>query len=406
MLLHEPRPNFSLEEIYEMIDDWTWEGTPGEWSQMTQRNQFFHLTEVILPPLRYEGRFIKGILLTQFCDFLLTFYPQVKELFHIISSSGYVGHSWSEEADAIVCFYENVHRADWFQKRYPERSHMKLVTTGEEDWTNELVFTPRPHLEKTYDLITINRIFVDFKNPDFFADVLKTYEKKYNYRLKVLMPVDLDDLKREQTHNWGIKERYEAFCNQFDTVRDYVHLVPLVDQKEMANYYTQSKMYVLTSLLEGKNRSLYEAQFCNIPVICAEEFNQFARGGAPAFAEGSGLYAKYNPESFADTIHELRENYGDYEPRRSILSGFSGRKWCFNQCIDNFEYYRTQLPDYQAGNHFENSWLDLAMHHNYEMGLHQFTYGGGIQYYRYAADWNWSMGSFLRFYLIRFGFNL
>jgi glycosyltransferase involved in cell wall biosynthesis len=405
-LLHDPNPDLSLEEIYELMDNWTWEGTPSEWGQMAQRHQYFQLTEIILPPLQFEGRFIKGILLTQFCDFMLTYYPQLKELFHIVSSSGYVGHSWSEEADAIVSFYENPTRADWFKKRYPDRQHMALVTTGEEDWTNEQIFTPRPHLEKNYDLITINRIFVDFKNPDFFAAVLKTYEKKYDYRLKVLMPVDLDDLKRENTHNWAIKDRYNAFCQNFDNIKEYIHFVPLVNQREMANYYTQSKMYVLTSLLEGKNRSLYEAQSCDIPVICAEEFNQFARGGAPAFAEGSGQYAKYDPECFADAIHEMRNSYGDFRPRKSFLSSFSGRKWCLNQSIDNFEYYKTHLPDYQAGNHYENPWLEMAMHYNYQIGLHQFIFGDGINYGRYTSEWNWHMGTLLKFYLIRFGFNL
>src|SRR5205823_928535 len=121
---------------------------------------------------------------------------------------------------------------------YPERQHMQLVTTGEEDWTHEYKLAPWSHLEKEYDVITINRIIVDFKNPGFFAEVLKTYEKKYNYRLKVLMPVDLYDLSLPQPRTWGIKDRFQDFCQRFDNVADYVKFVPLVSNDEMSKYYS------------------------------------------------------------------------------------------------------------------------------------------------------------------------
>jgi hypothetical protein len=160
-------------------------------------------------------------------------------------------------------------------------------------------------------------------------------------------------------------------------VEDYLDLLGYVDHwLELPRFYSRAKVYVLASLIEGKNRTIGEAMACNVPIVCFREFNQFARQGYPVFPDGTGLYAAYDPESLADTIHTVLEGVHSFSPRLNYLKQ-SGRRNFLNQCIDTIPYYRNALPDFVPGQHIQNPWIDVAVHRNYGKDLHSFIYRPG-----------------------------
>jgi glycosyltransferase involved in cell wall biosynthesis len=156
---------------------------------------------------------------------------------------------------------------------------------------------------------------------------------------------------------------------------DYIDFVECADHyHEMPAYYGRAKVLVLGALLEGKNRAINEALSCNTPVVCFQEFNQFARQGWPVFPEGAGAYAIFDPESLADTLHSILTEPRRVQPRCEYLR-VNGRRNFLRRCLDVVGYYAKALPEFAAGLHDENLWLDLAVHDNYGVSLLEFLYG-------------------------------
>ena len=159
---------------------------------------------------------------------------------------------------------------------------------------------------------------------------------------------------------------------------DYIHFAGHVDHfRSLPEYYSRSKVCVLASLVEGKNRSIHEAMSCNTPVICFHEFNEHIRRGNPVIPEGAGLYATYAPESLADTIHSAIENPDQFKPRKGFLQAF-GRRRLLNTCVEKIPYFAQAIPGYVSGQAYSNLWLDMAIQHSYQVGLHDFLYGRTI----------------------------
>ncbi|MBY0404437.1 MAG: methyltransferase domain-containing protein, partial [Cyanobacteria bacterium] len=171
------------------------------------------------------------------------------------------------------------------------------------------------------------------------------------------------------------RDQYREIERELIHPQDYIDLVPVARwYDELPNLYARSKICFLGALIEGKNRSIQEAMCCNTPVICNVEYNQYVRGNTAIVPEGTGLYSYFDAEAWADTIHEILNNYGDFKPRRKYLEGYGRRKF-LNTCMDLIPYYKEHLPGYEEGNHHRNMHLDLAVSHHYQVSLMDFLYG-------------------------------
>ena len=355
---------------------------------------------VLLPPLRYEGRFLKGILFSQGVDCLCGRFPRLPELFFSIANSQWCSYPWSRQADGYFTLYPNPQREAWFRRTYPERADKVLIPLQDADFTPEYVMAPVPFVRKEYDVICVSRLH-DVKNLPMIASALKIYRRKYrpirmvlvvgkafDVNFKGLTPHELDQLRAVETI--------------LVHPRDYIEFVPHAKyREELTGYYSRSRLCVLGSLLEGKNRALFEALSCNTPVVCFRQFNLYARGDAPAFPQGAGLQApEFDAESLADTFHQVFENETSFQPRRRFLED-SGRKNFFNCCLDSFSYYERQLPGYVRGDHLHNLWLDLAVQANYQLSLVDFLYDRNhrLSHVRGLKD----IATMLAFYGGRFG---
>ncbi len=159
---------------------------------------------------------------------------------------------------------------------------------------------------------------------------------------------------------------------------DYISIVPKVNHhRELPRLYSTSKVCVLGSLFEGKNRAVHEAMLCNTPVVCFKQYNQYIRGDTRVVPDGAGLEcAEFCAESLADTIHEVLVHRAEFRPRQKYLET-SGRKHFLNRCLGCFDdYYRSELPGSDTTeSYFQNLWLDLAVQDNYQLSLNDFLYG-------------------------------
>lgn len=328
---------------------------------------------VLLPPLRYEGRFVKGILFSQGVDLINARFPELRKLFHTAAYSMCCSYPWAESADALLSIYPNRAREDWYRQTHPLRAHLPLIPLQDADYTNEYVFGPTTVFSKNIDLLCISRLD-PVKNLPVIAKALKSYRSRYPekpIRLTLIIGKDFD---ADLTGLDGAeKAEYRKLAEILGEPRDYIDFVPRVDHYSLPPYYTRSRFLILGSLIEGKNRCINESLCCNTPIICFEALNQHIRGNAGVFPENSGVYAPFDPDGLADTIFEVIDRFGDFTPRRSYLKQF-GRKNFFNTCLPAFPYYRANIEGLSDGPAFTNLWIDLAVQDNYKFSLNDFIY--------------------------------
>jgi len=319
-----------------------------------------------------------------------------------------------------------------------------------------------PFVPKEYDVICVSRMH-DLKNLPMIASALKVHRQKYRPIRMVLIVGKAFDVNFKGLTAGELTElrKIEAILQH---PRDYLEFVPQARYgDELAGYYSRSKLCVLGSLLEGKNRAIFEALSCNTPVVCFRQFNQYARGGGPdatrrespdaetadrgspghtsdlppsdsgvgrpapdektgggasaavhspeelgkagamvhAFPDGAGLYApEFDAESLADTFHQVLQNEKAFRPRRRFLET-GGRKNFFQRCVDSFPYCAMALQDCVRGQHVGNLWLDLAVQANYQLSLIDFLYDRNhrLSHVRGLK----SIDEMLKFYRGRFG---
>jgi len=367
---NNPQIDKPLEEIYSDLDSWTNEFFEQEADRFENVN-----FSVVLPPLFYEGKFIKGFYFSESVDLLNKLLPQLSDFFFSMANSQWCSYPWSNTADAYACLYHNPSRADWFRKTYPQRANKILIPVSDSDFIHEYLIAPQPINIKDIDVLCVARLSA-VNNLPVIAKALKIYRKKYNKLLKMTLILEhYFDLNSIHLLSGEAQLEWQKIKTILVNPLDYIQVVSQVDYyQEMPLYYSRSKVCLLGSLLEGKNRSISEAMSCNIPVICFQELNQYARGKDKIFPPESGLLSAFDPESLADTLHTVLENSTAFQPRLNYLK-YRGRKHFFNTCLDSFSYYVNIIPDYIQGQAYNNFWLDLAVQHNYQISLHDFLYG-------------------------------
>jgi glycosyltransferase involved in cell wall biosynthesis len=350
-----------LEAIYREQNGVTWELLPGDEVEWID-------TQVVLPPLELEGVATKGVLWTMAADYLVDRYPELPQLFHILAESQLAGIPWSRMADGLCAVYANPRRNQWFRRTYPDRTGL-LLPIQIADFTNERLFAP-DHRPKTRDLLCVARQAM-FKNLPFLADAVARYNRNYGpLRLTLVAGYGVDWAKPEGQAAAILDEVRERTAGY----EQCIELEPYRCREEMPALYNAHRLFVLGSLFEGKNRAIHEAMCCDLPVVCCEAYNQFARGDVPIFPPGAGMYAPFDPEGFARTIHHVVIQPEQFNPRQAYLSGFSGRQYCLEMCLRAFPQYRELMPGYDPVAPADNRWLEEAITDNYRCKLSTFLY--------------------------------
>jgi len=163
----------SIEQIYADVDGYTMEYFEDE-PDFHDRIEFV----VVLPPLGYEGQFLKGIFFSQATDFLHKLYPHLGKLFHSIGNAQWGAIPWSQSADGLFSLYENPARERWFRETYPERAGKVLVPLQDADHTHEYSMAPAAFAKRETDVLCVSRV-QDLKNIPIIADALRVNRQKY-----------------------------------------------------------------------------------------------------------------------------------------------------------------------------------------------------------------------------------
>lgn len=370
-----PKPSKSIYDIWDDIDNYTFEETYSKESR-------YDLIDFIvpLPPLEYEGKFIKGVFYSQSCETILKKFPEVKKLFHVCANTMFSSYSKYPEADIYFACYKNRLRENYYRKKYPERKHIAFAPLQDADWTNEYVMAPTFDTPKTIDVICVSTAY-PVKNLPVIAKSLKAYEAKYGKVLKCAFAIGsreaikLENGKIDYSNmREDAKEQLEIVDKILGKTEKYINFIPYIEYNNLAKYYSASKCAVLASLMEGKNRFLNEAMSCNVPVVVFRDFNKFARCGYPVFFNNSGEYAnEFTPESLAEAIHKVLTNPKKYQPRKNYLT-YNGRKNFVSTLLDSLPYYKQNIPDYKKGEAHNNLWIDLAIQANYQLSFVDYIY--------------------------------
>jgi hypothetical protein len=114
--LHNPHINKPIEEIYADLDAYTYE------TNETDSHRFHTVSfYVVLPPLKYEGKLIKGFYHSESVDLLNQVLPQLSHSFFSLAYAMGCSYAWSKTADVYSCLYHNPQRVEWFRRMNPER---------------------------------------------------------------------------------------------------------------------------------------------------------------------------------------------------------------------------------------------------------------------------------------------
>lgn len=386
-----PNINKPLEEIYDDIDAYSGEFFEDE--ELRMHTDFV----VVLPPLKYEGITTKGIFMSQGVDYLYKISPNINKIFISMAYTMWSSYPWSKNADVYLTCYKNPKREECYFKKHPEKKDKILIPLQDADFTNEYVIAPTFNTPKDTDILYVSRL-AEVKNIPIFIEALKKYREKYNEKLRATMLLGSSPDNKKQKAQEILKE----IKHKYGDITEYVSLIDKIGYKEISKYYTRAKFTVLTSLIEGKNRTIQESMSCNTPIIVFKDHNKWARRDHELFYGNSGLYVpEFSAESLADTIYNGLQHYnGKFNARRNYLK-YYGRKNFINKCIDNIPYFKENLPEYKKGNIQENLWVDLAMQDNYQISFNDFLYGKNLAIQH--VKFNEKQHSLIDFFYSRFG---
>jgi glycosyltransferase involved in cell wall biosynthesis len=357
------------EEFYEVLDSYTGEIFEDE----IKLHDRVGLT-VVLPPLGYDGNFAKGLLYSASLDLITARFPLFRELFVCVANSMWTSYPWARSADAYFVSYENLHRSEWFRRTNPDRAHITHIPLQDADFTDEYLMAPVVVRERDIDLLCVSRLS-SLKNLPFVARALKVYRQKYPFEpIRMTLIAGKPGAYASDVMSEMERTEYLSIVSILQHPEDYIDFVDQVSYEGMRIYYSRSRAVLLGSLIEGKNRSLNEAQSCNTPVICFNNLNKVARGNSEIFHDKAGMRADFDPEALADVIHEVLCNESYFKPRAVYISK-NGRRRFLDRCIKELPYFRHSMPGYDSSNAWDNIWLDLAVQDNYGISLHNYLYG-------------------------------
>jgi len=117
---------------------------------------------------------------------------------------------------------------------------------------------------------------------------------------------------------WGGAEKLILEMVKDYDLKNNIVLKFSLSREEVIESLNQSKVNILLSYKEGSNRSLFEAIFCNIPVICLSENVGVNKGYINEF---TGLLIPN--EDLESSLLWIKDNYTQFSPRDWALKNIS-----------------------------------------------------------------------------------
>ncbi len=191
--MHNPNINKPIEQIWDDIDNYSFEDRYLD----TERLHASLNMVVPFPPMKYDGKFVKGVFYSQASKLLMEKFPKIKELFFVIANSMFASYPRNHQADYFFTCYKNEAREMYYKNKYPETKDIICLPLQDADFLNEYYIGPIPHTPKTIDVFCVSTPF-PVKNLPLIAIALKEYERKYGRRLKVVYAIGKKTAKKRE----------------------------------------------------------------------------------------------------------------------------------------------------------------------------------------------------------------
>lgn len=206
----------------------------------------------------------KGVILLTYTRTLRRF-PAMFDVSALASRYAFVlePSSWGYE-DAGLFLYAGsdmdvVVQAPWRRDhRYVEelRSNLEPVWLGAGDWVHPETFhSDVPAAAREFDLVAVSAWSALKRHGDLFRALARL--NAMGRRLRVALIGNPLDWTQEKIRELAREHGVEAQCTFYDSV----------PQSTVSEIVGNARAYVLMSRREGANRALYEALFCDTPVI-------------------------------------------------------------------------------------------------------------------------------------------
>jgi glycosyltransferase involved in cell wall biosynthesis len=136
--------------------------------------------------------------------------------------------------------------------------HEKIVpiSIGASDWVDYNIFSPQKFETKIYDSVYVANTSPGKRVSRYLEAIKEIKIKKIRYRAALVCS------------SWGGNKRDIIKIFKREDLQDYCEVFFDLKSNDVRKIICKSKVNLLLSLKEGSNRSLFEAMFCNTPVIC------------------------------------------------------------------------------------------------------------------------------------------
>jgi len=270
-------------------------------------------TIVLSLPSVIDGHIRKGVLVVTFTTTFSFFikHPQFQILnkyFVFVLEPSWAGYAVPEVLLLMLrvehCLVQSSEAKDrvLINALFPEGVSTSF---GASDWVNPAVFSPNGSPKK-YDSIYVANLNPIKRAYRYIDAIARVKERVPAYRACLVCAGwggAADDLKR-----------YISFKG----LDESIFFIPGLERKELVNVVNQSKVNILLSFKEGSNRSLFEAMFANVPVICIAENVGVNKSYINEF---TGLLI---PDDFLeDALVAVLDGWQSFEPRSWAMENIS-----------------------------------------------------------------------------------
>lgn len=209
-------------------------------------------------------------------------------------------------------------------------ANLRAVRLGAGDWVDPQTFSSdRPARAREFDLVAVSAWSALKRHGDLFQAVANLKRRGRQLRVALIgYPLDwTQETIRRFARDHGIEEQ----CTIYESV----------PQSTVAEIVGNARAYVLMSRREGANRALYEALFCDTPVVVYEGHRgvntDIIRGGVGTLYDAEGLDAAisrildnrdaYRARAWADEHTGYRNSTMELNRLLRELSARRGLPW-------------------------------------------------------------------------------
>lgn len=197
-------------------------------------------------------------------------------------------------------------------------SNLSGIRLGAGDWIDPSVFRPLDHPTRTYDLVMVSAWSRLKRHEELFRALAELRRGGRSCRVALI------------GYAWEWTRSHIESLMQKHGVEDCCTIFERIPHTEVGRIVADSRAYVLLSRREGANRALYEALFCNTPVIVYRHHR-----GVNADHVTRQVGVLFDRGRLADAIRHILDRPEDFRPREWALrnTGYANSSRILNEAL-------------------------------------------------------------------------